>query len=96
MIKGGQFRNNDTTSKKVSGGSKNFELLKNTKKWIESNLLISTNFIFRLLLYRQILSPTAHFFGCCIVNPELPTLNHVWGIYKLFFPSYNIKFGVLE
>jgi hypothetical protein len=28
--------------------------------------------------------------GCCIVVPELPTLNHVWGISKLFFPYYNI------
>ena len=96
MIKGGYFRNNDTKTKKVSGGSKNLELSKNTKKWIESSLLIPINFVFRLLLYRLILSSTAHFFGCCIIVSELPTLNHVWGISKLFFPSYNIKFGVLE
>ena len=28
MIKGGYFRNNDTTSKKVRGGSENLELSK--------------------------------------------------------------------
>ena len=96
MIKSGQFRNNNIKYKKVNGGSKNLGLLKNTNKWFESSILIPTNLVFRLLLYRQILSPTAHLFGCCIVNPELPTLNYVWGIYKLFFPSYNIKFEVLE
>ena len=32
MIKSGQFRNNDTTSKKVSGGSKNLEISKNNIK----------------------------------------------------------------
>ena len=96
MIKGGYFRNNDTTSKKVSGGSKNLELSKNTKNWIESSLLIPTNLVSRLLLYPQILRPTAHLFWCCIVVPELPTLNHVWGISKYFFPYYNIKFGALE
>ena len=96
MIKGGYFRNNNTTSKNVSGRSKNLDLSKNTKKWIESSLLIPTNFVSRLLLYRQTLSPTAHFFRCCIVVSELPTLNLVWGISKLFFRSYNIKFGGLE
>ena len=32
MMKSGQFRNNDTTSKKVSGGSKNLEISKNNIK----------------------------------------------------------------
>ena len=96
MIKGGYFRNNNTTSKNVSGRSKNLDLSKNTKKWIESSLFIPTNFVLRLLLYRQIFGPTALFFGCYIIVSELPTLNHVWGIFKLFFPCYNIKFGVLE
>ena len=32
MIKSGQFRNNDTTSKKVSGGSKNLTLEQKCKK----------------------------------------------------------------
>ena len=42
MIKSGQFRNKDTTSKKVSGGSKNLEILKNTIKEIKSSLLITS------------------------------------------------------
>ena len=71
------------------------EITRNAEK-ISTVLKVGIRVFYRLLLYNQILSPTAHFFGCCIVNPELPTLNHVWGIYKLFFPSYNIKFGVLE
>ena len=40
MIKSGVFKNSDTASKKVSGGSKNLELSKNTIKQIKSSLLI--------------------------------------------------------
>ena len=50
MIKSGVFKNSDTASKKVSGGSKNLELSKNTIKQIKSSLLIPTNFVFTLLL----------------------------------------------
>ena len=88
MIKSGQFRNNDTTSKKVSAGSKNLEISKNNIKQFQSSLLIPTNFVFTLFLKCQIFEPTTHFFGCCIVVPELPTLNHVWCISKyLVWPS---------
>ena len=96
MIKSGQFRNNDTTYKKVSGGSKNLEISKNNIKQFQSSLLIPTNFVFTLFLKCQIFEPTTHFFGCCIVVPENPTLNHVQGIFKYFFPYYSIKFGALE